>query len=69
MCPSIKSTVVTKESGANSKVKWSPTQVSLGSSLMGSINRKNKTNTHLLFFPKQYNGSISHRQKSEEVCG
>lgn len=50
MCPSAKSTVVPKDS----KVKREPTQVSSGSSLTGSINRKNKTNTHLLFFPKQY---------------
>lgn len=55
-----KSTVVIKESGADSKVKWSPTQISSGSSLMGSINRKNKTNKHLLFFPKTYNRAISH---------
>lgn len=54
MCPSAKSTVVPKESGADSKVKREPTQVSSGSSLTDSINRKNKTNTHLLFFPKQY---------------
>lgn len=46
MCPSVKSTVVTKESGAQGKVKWSPTQISLGSSLMGSINRKIKQ-THI----------------------